>query len=116
MTRKTIVQQSHLTTRRKPSESSPNEVPPLCWLWREKSRILFVERTRGGKFAAYYVSDTYSIDRGQRKVRFDQLPAQELRGYMQITLDEFARERRFEQCRKEVYDFVQLALEIGEQQ
>lgn len=116
MARKTATQKTHLKSKHKVAKARRGDDPPLCWWWKEKDRVLFVDKTRDNRFAVYYVPDKYLSDRGQRKTRFTALTPQELRGYMQMKLDEFAKSQEHEKCPKRVYDSIQQALKIGEQQ
>ena len=90
--------------------------PPVCWFWnsiRFPARILFVDKTRNGKFAVYHVDDVHDKNEAQQKKRFAPLPECALRGALQIDLDEYAKRNGFLKCPKGTWGSVQAALGKG---
>ncbi len=90
--------------------------PPVCWFWsspRSAARILFTDQTRNGKFAVYYIDDVHFKGEAQTKKRFAPLAECDLRGAMQIDLDEYAGKNGFRKCPKGTWASVQAALGKG---
>jgi hypothetical protein len=116
MTKKNTTK-SHLKSRLVPNVKVPlGGNPPVCWSKPSPNaspRILFVAETRDKKYAVYYVDEIWQTDTGQKKRPFLLLPVEELRGFMQIKLDEYAREEGLKRCPAKTWVSIQEALKIG---